>query len=171
MPKAALITPLTNFGTLSGPGHSALLIGTKIWSFGDNGSWSVFGAKSYMTKNGTRPVVVQEFDADKVDSGAVHDFVKTSKKSNEWYIFSGVCSTMTAMAIDSATSDEFDPDYLDTPIKVAQLVEKKKLSVKSYIVKISERLNTKDQITVIGLLNSSFPSMPIGVPHFYDWKD
>ena len=170
MAKMALLTPLGNTKGSNGPGHSALVIGPTVYSFGDNGTWFVAPSKSYMDGTNYRAVVVHELDGSKVDDQKVLAYVSSSIRWKAVYILSGVCSTKTSMAINAGTEDDFDPIGFDTPVGVAKLVEKKKLSVESYFVPATSDQSDQQHLSMYMKINDTFPSLKYGRPHFYEWK-
>lgn len=170
MPKTALLTPVVNFRNGWGPGHSALVIGPTVYSFGDNGGWYVVPSKTYMAENTMRPVLVQHLDPGQVDGDKMLAYVTDPWNASEWYVFSGVCSTQAAYAIAAATGKEFDAPWFDTPIKIAALARDKGYVQEAYVVMPSETLSSDAQLSNATKILDNFPNAKCGMPQFYDWK-
>lgn len=171
MPKTALLTPVSNTSTGDGPGHSALVIGTKVYSFGDNGGWYVVASKTYMSDNTFRPVLVQHLNGDKVNGDAMLKYVKGSRDDGEWYIFSGLCSHQAAFAIDAATTETFEPKGFDTPYAVAVEVSQQKYETDRYLVLATDKKSDAAAYKDLSRLIRDFPNCPVGQPKFYEWTD
>ncbi len=171
MPQTALLTPVCNTSYGDGPGHSALVIGTKVYSFGDNGGWYVVAAKTYMADNSFRPVLVQHLNGAKVDGAAMLKYAKGSRDAGEWYIFSGLCNHQAAYAIDAATNETFEPSGFDTPYAVAVEVSQKKYETDRYVVLSSEKKSDAVAFKELSRLIRDFPNCPVGQPKFYEWTD
>lgn len=171
MPLTALLTPVCNTSAGDGPGHSALVIGTKVYSFGDNFGWYVVGAKKYMVDNGFRPVLVQHLTADKINGDAMLKYVKGSRDEGEWYLFSGLCSHQAAYAIDAATQDTFEPKGFDTPYAVAVEVSQQKYETDRYLVLATDEKSDAAAYKDLSRMIRDFPNCPVGQPKFYEWTD
>ena len=117
------LTCVTN-GAGIGPGHSAVMVGTTVYTFEDQGGWFNSGSgwltlqyASYMSDNEHRPVLLQTIQLAYAPS--VTEYVNTSIANDDDYGGSGVCSQQVAMALDFALGDiDFDPRSFDTPFGV-----------------------------------------------------
>lgn len=173
MPKTALLTPTSSpilLGGYDGPGHSALVVGTKVYSFGDNGGWYVTAAKSYMAENNWRCVLVQHFDSSKVDGDKMKAYLTGSVEYGAWYVWNGLCSHQAGYAIDAATDDEFDPSGFNTPDAVALEVSHKGYETDRYLVMPTKTTGGGDYRTRINVMYY-YKGCPVGQPKFYEWKD
>lgn len=170
MPKTALLTPIGNPGMYWGPGHSALVIGTKVYSFGDNLGWYVVPAQEYITENNWRPVLVQHLNGDKVDGDKMKAYVSGSVQDDAWYVWNGLCSHQAAYAIDAATVDEFDPTGFNTPDAVAVAVSQKGYETDRYVVMPTQASNGAQYRQALRLMYE-YKGCPPGMPKFFDWDD
>lgn len=169
MPKTALLTPVYNPG-IFGPGHSALVIGPKVYSFGDNGGWSVMASKTYMQNNQRRSVLVQHLDGDKVDGDAMFRYVEGSVNDNAWYVWNGLCSHQAAYAIDAATTDTFEPIGFNTPYAVAATVANKKYETDRYLVLATGLKTETESLKDLMHTVAKYPHAPVGQPKFFEWQ-
>ncbi len=124
-----ILTLVTNGRGGTGPGHSALAVGSQVYTFGGGGDgmggntsrstsgWKTLGYQSYLTTNGHRPVLVQFLN--RVREQRVVQYVANSIASDEDYGTSGVCSQQVSWALDYALPNlTFDPRWFDTPFRV-----------------------------------------------------
>ena len=122
--QVRILTFVTNFNG-SGPGHSAVAVGSKVYTFEDTGGWFDSGSgwkklnyTSYLASNTHRPVLAQTIPF--ANSALVTQYVDKSIKDDDDYIGSGVCSQQVARAVNWALprSIDFDPKGFDTPFGV-----------------------------------------------------
>ncbi len=135
--QVKILTFVSNFNG-SGPGHSAVAVGSTVYTFEDvaNGwlqsgsGWKKLIYGNYLKSNVHRPVLVQTIS--RASSYLVREYVNKSIKNDDDYIGSGVCSQQVAKAINYAlpTSVDFDPVGFDTPYKVYHLARRLSLSVR-----------------------------------------
>jgi hypothetical protein len=119
--QVKIITFVTNFAG-KGPGHSAVSVGSTVYTFEDTGGWFDPGSgwkkldySSYLADNEHRPALIQTIPAAKYHY--VTEYVEKSIKSDDDYGGSGVCSQQVARAVNYALprSIDFDPFGFDTP--------------------------------------------------------
>ena len=118
-------TCVTNAGGV-GPGHSAVSVGSTVHTFEDVGDgwlqegsgWKTLGYKSYLKDNTHRPVLLQTIPT--CVGAYVNEYVAKSKKRDDDYIGSGVCSQQVARAVNYGLPKDvdFDPKGFDTPFAV-----------------------------------------------------
>jgi hypothetical protein len=123
--EVVVVTCVTNTGGGMGPGHSAVAVGAKLYTFealdyGGNGSgWLVFDREAYFSKNAHRPLLLQTIRHTAVCPHLVGEYVRKSIRADDDYIGSGVCSTQVAKALDAAMPRvRFEPRGFDTPYEV-----------------------------------------------------
>lgn len=125
---AAILTLVTN-ARGSGPGHSAVSIGSTVYSFEDWVSilvpfvsgWNTLGLTEYISNNAHRPFIISQLNGS-VSEDKILRYVAFTRALSAGYLRSAaVCSTMVANAVNSAISGSFDPDGMDTPWGVYQL--------------------------------------------------
>ncbi|MEZ5307170.1 MAG: hypothetical protein R2684_08505 [Pyrinomonadaceae bacterium] len=120
-----ILTLVTNTVAGEGPGHSAVAVGSKVYTFEDVGGW--LGSNSgwikidydpYLKKNEHRPVLVQ-YVPTSVGS-YVTEYVDKSIANDDDYLGSGVCSQQVSRAVNYSLpkSVDFDPKGFDTPFGV-----------------------------------------------------
>jgi hypothetical protein len=124
----SILTFVTN-GQGVGPGHSAIQIENKCYSFEnandwfswktENSGWKILNVSDYYDKNAWRPILRQRLNQ-KCYSESVIEYINKSIKNDDDYISSGVCSTLVSKAINYALPAEiiFDPKGIDTPFGV-----------------------------------------------------
>lgn len=121
-----ILTLVTNGRGGTGPGHSAVAVNDKVYSFeeflGANTStktsgWKIFGFAPYLKKNGHRPALVQWLT--QVQEKRVLAYINESIRDDDDYGTSGVCSQQVSMAIDyGLPKRNFNPRGFDTPYGV-----------------------------------------------------
>lgn len=120
-----ILTLVTNFNG-SGPGHSAVAVGSTVYTFEDVGGgwlqsgsgWKKLQFGPYLQDNRHRPVLVQTISF--ANPILVTQYVDRSIANDDDYIGSGVCSTLVSKAVNWALpqSIDFDPKGFDTPFGV-----------------------------------------------------
>lgn len=153
--RLAVLTCVGNVGTtnvfVSGKGHSALIIGDKVYSF-EVGGWITYKINDYFKDQYDidRAVVVQEIEVGTFGemTMAVERYVNGS--FSPWYYFiplawplllftapakiqpffypGGYCSTQTSYAL------KIDPSSFDTPSKIYHEIKKKFTVSRSYYI-------------------------------------
>jgi len=122
--QVRILTFVTNVNGV-GPGHSAVAVGSTVYTFEDTGGWFNSGSAwkklnydQYLAGNTHRPVLVQTIPS--ANSGFVTEYVDQSIASDDDYIGSGVCSQQVARAVNYALPHniDFDPRGFDTPFGV-----------------------------------------------------
>jgi|GEM_PF-2665177 len=123
--QVKILTFVSNFNG-SGPGHSAVSVGSTVYTFEDvaNGwlqpgsGWKKLNYTSYLKSNEHRPVLAQTIPL--ATSSLVTQYVDQSIKDDDDYIGSGVCSQQVARAVNWALPQniDFDPKGFDTPFGV-----------------------------------------------------
>ena len=132
----SLVTCVTNAAGM-GPGHSCIDISGTVhtfenqsggWFNGSSSGWLSMSRKSYLDKNKHRPVILQTLIT-AVDSGKAHNYIAKSKKDDEDYGSSGVCSSQAAATIEAAWGKDFNTVGVDKPYEIYDLAKTKKLVV------------------------------------------
>ena len=128
--KVILVTCVTNkYGY--GPGHSAIAINNTVYTFenykdygSSNSGWLAFGLTEYLEKNTFRPVILQML-GQSVDAGKALQYINKSRKSEDDYLSSGVCSSQAASTINAGYSaGSFNTWGVDTPYDIYRLAHK-----------------------------------------------
>ncbi len=117
-----ILTCVTNAGGV-GPGHSAVCVSSNTHTFEDVGGawfqdgsgWLQFDYKAYLKKNTHRPVLLQTIPT--AVGSYVVEYIDKSKKRDDDYLGSGVCSQQVAKAVNYGLPKDvnFDPKGFDTP--------------------------------------------------------
>lgn len=110
----------------SGPGHSAVSVGSTLYTFEDqmggwlssNSGWKVLKYDQYLRDNGHRPALVQTVRG--ANPTWVTEYVNNSIANDDDYGGSGVCSQQVSRAVNYALPQgvDFDPMGFDTPFAV-----------------------------------------------------
>lgn len=116
-----IITCVTNASGY-GPGHTALWVGGKVYSFelmSSYNAWLVMPAQDYanLPGNRKRPLVYFKLNGH-VNATKLNDYLVA--EASEWFERYGpsVCSQRASVALDSAIASGFDPKGYDTPFGV-----------------------------------------------------
>ncbi len=110
----------------SGPGHSAVAVGSTVYTFEDaTGGWLQSGSgwkkldyDGYLKSNKHRPVLTQKIVG--ANAAYVTQYVDKSIANDDDYLGSGVCSQQVARAVNYSLPQavDFDPKGFDTPFGV-----------------------------------------------------
>jgi hypothetical protein len=119
--SVGIITCVTNASGY-GPGHTALWVNSKVYSFEQMSSynaWLVMDAQKYadLPGNKKRPLIYFKLNGH-VDGGALDQYLRD--EASEWFERYGpsVCSQRASVALNEATFGGFDPKGYDTPFGV-----------------------------------------------------
>ncbi|MEK7724420.1 MAG: hypothetical protein AAB336_08750 [Acidobacteriota bacterium] len=109
-----------------GPGHSAVAVGSTVYTFEDvsNGwlqggsGWKKLDYDQYLRDNTHRPVLAQTIQS--ATPSYVTEYVEKSIKNDDDYLGSGVCSQQVSRAVNYSLPENiiFDPKGFDTPFGV-----------------------------------------------------
>jgi hypothetical protein len=85
----------------------------------ESSGWKTFGFDAYLRQNSFRPVLIQTLNQ-KCNADYLVEYVDKSRKRDDDYLGSGVCSTQVSKAVNYALPQEivFDPKGIDTPFGV-----------------------------------------------------
>jgi hypothetical protein len=167
--RVRILTCVTN-GQGIGPGHTAIAVENTVYSFENmvdnlslllrNSGWKTFGYASYIAANSFRPVLIQTLNASCVPE-YVEEFVAKSKKRDDDYGTSGVCSTLASKAINYALPESivFDPKGIDTPFGVYHCA--RRLGIvrsEEYIWADSKTVRVLTWAGIVNTLRSDYPA-------------
>ncbi|MEO1999427.1 MAG: hypothetical protein ABGZ17_29630 [Planctomycetaceae bacterium] len=150
--RVAILTLIGNTSSGTGPGHTAIVVDNRVYSFENAGDWfslpnrersgwKSFTTRAYLNQNRFRPVVVQEMNATTVNANSVARYIRSSIAADDDYMGSGVCSSQVSNAIDAATRRSFNPRGVDTPLKVFNLARTQGLASATYLIWASPQNN------------------------------
>ena len=120
--EVKILTFVTNLCG-SGPGHSAVAVDKKVYTFEDIGGgwlqsgsgWKILDYDPYLQHNAHRPILIQTIRG--ANPSLIVEYVNKSIKNDDDYGGSGVCSTQVSKAVNYSLPKEidFDPFGFDTP--------------------------------------------------------
>jgi hypothetical protein len=162
--EVKILTCVTNAGGV-GPGHSAVIVGTTVYTFEDQGGWFsgrsgwlTLQLPSYKSDNSHRPVLIQTISS--AFAPSVTKYVNNSIANDDDYGGSGVCSQQVAMAVNYAlpADIDFDPRGFDTPFGVYQCGRRLGLtSAEEYFWPGKGSLSDFVRNRIIGILAEEYP--------------
>ncbi|MCA9756682.1 MAG: hypothetical protein KDA27_12835 [Candidatus Eisenbacteria bacterium] len=141
--RVAILTMVGNTRYGRGPGHTAIAIDDKVYSFGDisiclgndgvySSGWIEMGVRDYIAQNSWRPVVVQELSASKVDARDVFRHIQRCADREDEHLGSGDGSSRAALAVEAGMAAPFDRAGIDTPYKLYQLAKYRGIVSQAY---------------------------------------
>lgn len=163
--QVRILTFVTNFDGV-GPGHSAVAVDNKVYTFEDVGSgwlqpgsgWKILDYSQYLLANAHRPVLAQTITQS--NPQLIIDYVNKSIKNDDDYIGSGVCSTQVSKAVNYSLPHgiDFDPKGFDTPFGVYYCA--KNLSIvasEDYTWGDRKKLLVRVWANIVNKLSSDYP--------------
>ncbi len=164
----AILTLVSNFGG-KGPGHTAIVISSSVYSFedplGDKHSWLKMPIPTYLEKNAHRPVIVQELIGWQVTAKDSLSYIHKSMNSEDIYILSGVCSSQVASAVEAGIGQSFNPKGADTPDKVYRLAKWRGIVKREYYFwPGKDRIHAHDRARLEDRMDNDYYEVPPAQP-------
>lgn len=132
----AVMFMLGNAGGV-GPGHSALVVGSDVYSFEDIGfhvgdSWRILSTREFiLQKNRTRPAIVQELSS-AVQLKPLMAFLVESIQAGDLWAVDGFCSDLAAVAVSRGTLGRYVPRGILPPHELFRQLQRAGLVSRSY---------------------------------------
>lgn len=163
--QVKILTLVSNTAAGEGPGHSAVVVGSTVYTFEDTGGWFASGSgwktlvsNNYLAANQHRPVLVQTIP--QANGTLVTDYVTRSIANDDDYGGSGVCSQQVARAVNWALphSINFDPKGFDTPYGVYHCARRLGLvSAEEYYWPGKGKINALAWARIVNKLKADYP--------------
>lgn len=164
--QVKIMTFVSNTVAGEGPGHSAVAVGTTVYTFEDTGGWLSSGSgwkklvmSSYMAANEHRPILIQTIP--QATSEWVTEYVDRSIANDDDYGGSGVCSQQVSRAVNYALPQhiDFDPKGFDTPFGVYHCARRLGLvSGEEYFWPGRGRINALAWARIVNKLRADYPA-------------
>lgn len=164
--QVKIMTFVTNTTSGEGPGHSAVAVGSTVYTFENTGGWFSSGSgwkiletDSYMAANEHRPILVQTIPS--AVGGWVTEYVLKSIENDDDYGGSGVCSQMVSRAVNYSLPATviFDPKGFDTPFGVYHCARRLKLvSEEAYYWPGKGKINALAWARIVNKLKADYPA-------------
>lgn len=163
--QVKILTLISNTAAGEGPGHSAVAVGSTLYTFEDTGGWFASGSgwktlvsDSYLKANEHRPVLIQTIPL--AAPGSVTKYVINSIANDDDYGGSGVCSQQVARAVNYALPRhiDFDPKGFDTPFGVYHCARRLGLvSSEEYFWPGRGKINALAWARIVNKLRADYP--------------
>ena len=161
--KVKLLTLVTNHNGL-GPGHSAVAVGSLVYTFEDalnvigaGSAWRRIDYLNYLKQNSHRPALVQTLHH--ANAFRVEGYIDSSRADDDDYLSSGVCSQLVARAVDAGLPHiKFDPKGFDTPLGVYRCARRLGLVLEEqYLWPGRDTIPRSDWQRIVSKLEDDYP--------------
>lgn len=161
--KVKLLTLVTNYRGV-GPGHSAVAVGSLVYTFedhlnviGSGSAWRRIDYLDYLKQNSHRPALVQTLLH--ANPNQVERYIDLSRARDDDYLSSGVCSQLVAEAVDAGLPHmAFDPKGFDTPLGVYRCARRLGLVLEEkYLWPGRDMIPRSDWKRIVSRLEADYP--------------
>jgi hypothetical protein len=172
--RVRILTLVTN-GQGIGPGHTAIAVENTVYSFENIGDifsiitessgWKTFSYGTYLKQNSFRPVLIQTLNQS-CNADYLEEYVEKSRKRDDDYLGSGVCSTLASKAINYALPESiiFDPKGVDTPFGVYHCARRLGLvASEQYVWADCKTVTVLTWASIVNTLRSDYPAAHKGL--------
>lgn len=164
--QVKIMTFVTNTVAGEGPGHSAVAVGSTVYTFEDTGGWfssgsgwKKLGMSSYMAANEHRPILIQSIP--QAHGPWVTEYVDRSIANDDDYGGSGVCSQQVSRAVNYSLPQDiiFDPKGFDTPFGVYHCARRLGLvTAEEYFWPGRGKINALAWARIVNKLKADYPA-------------